>query len=418
MATLPARRMKGVQLNKSQLRPFFMGSFGALIGGLIAGTILFFAFKSSVGSDTTSSQDGKYGNQTGMQLISSFGCKPGETKQVYIRGLEDNYSLQGNEKSRTHERLKALPGLAVVSAQPRDYDEGGYNKIFSEYFELPPNISDGIYVTRMKGFQNNTNDTYFLGDHLDRDSNMADMARHMLSVRISELHERPGWQKVDDLYFARLSDIEFYINNSQPNRKFAGLLDYIQAQSEIAYVDITVSDDTIVDFNAMAVCERPIGNRGVTLTTHGSALPNSPELTVLSCNADVRQVPCNPYYGDVLCREELPVACFEDLSLPFPDTLEPNKGFSDHWSGGKIGYTSKVRGDSFATIQDVNAFCASQFNANWRPLSWHDGGSTNVLAYNYKGLAKGRAWTDIVDQPDATCWSRDSQETHNHEDHN
>lgn len=380
-------------------------------------TMVFMVIVPQLRSEFSSSYASDFFVQPGMQLISAFGCLPGESKEIFIGGKEDNYSLIGEENSRVHDRLNSLPGLFVQSAQLRDYDEAGFNKTFSEFFEIPSNISSGFFVVRMKGNGNHTNDNINIGDLLDRDSNQADMAKHLLSIRINKLSETSGWTQTRDLYSARLTDIEFFVLNKKPDRKFDTVLEYIKAQPGNAVLDIEISDDTNVDFTAIAVCQRPVGQRGVSLTSHKTATIKNPELTILTCNGDVRQTHCNPYYGDTPCEQSLPLACFNDQSAPLPATWPRENGFVENWSGGVIAYTPEVQGNSLATIEDANGYCSQSFGPDWRVLSWHDGGKSNVMAHRHDTRASGRAWVDIVDQPDATCWTRESMSDQSHESH-
>jgi len=404
-------------LSRSDIRSGLFGIGGAIIGGLIVGLLLQVSPLSTKQKELPQYGETPSTEQPGMQLISAFSCKAGETKHIFTRGIEDNYSLLGEENSRTHERLKVLPGLTIVSSQLRAYDEVGNNKALSDYFELPPNISDGLFVTRLKGYGNSENDSLNIGDYLNRDPNMADIARHILSVRIHKLESAPGWHRQNDIYSARLSDIVFETYNQLPERSHSTLLEYVRAQDGAAIVDIAIADDTVVDFNAIAICERPVGDRGLTLTTHRSATSGSTELTALTCNADVTQEVCNPYYGDSICSEKLPLACFQDLSIPYPENDVVNIRFVDKWSGGKVAYTQPVAGNAFSSIDKANEYCSQKFGPDWRVVSWHDGGSSDVLAYNYEGTASGRAWVDIGDQPDATCWSRSAPVGDIHEGH-
>lgn len=118
---------------------------------------------------------------------------------------------------------------------------------------------------------------------------------------------------------------------------------------------------------------------------------------------------CNPYQGDTPCTALLPVLCFYPGDLPKPSHVH-NRTIRYQWSGGIVGTTAPISGNSFETIAQVNQFCAESFGQGWRAAEFHDGWGWNFLAYGNVGANyehnQRRFWVDINDQPNGNCWSR------------
>ncbi len=116
---------------------------------------------------------------------------------------------------------------------------------------------------------------------------------------------------------------------------------------------------------------------------------------------------CDPYNGDLPCSAELPVLCFYDAGLNMPANLN-NSSIYHSWSGGIVATTVPVRGDSFYSIHEADAFCAKTFGDDWRVAEFHDGWGWYFKAYgnvgNNANQSKRRLWVHIDDQPNATCW--------------
>jgi hypothetical protein len=117
-------------------------------------------------------------------------------------------------------------------------------------------------------------------------------------------------------------------------------------------------------------------------------------------------VNCDPYVGDTPCSKPLPLLCFRPLNAAQPTSTVVTDPFYYGWSGGLVGTTPRYRGDSFATLQDANATCATEFNdSSWRVAEHHDNGvgGWNFQAYGNVGQHK-RFWVHVNDQPNGTCW--------------
>lgn len=116
---------------------------------------------------------------------------------------------------------------------------------------------------------------------------------------------------------------------------------------------------------------------------------------------------CNPYEGDMPCTAMLPVLCFYPGNFPQPSHVVTDSPYYS-WSGGIVGTTAPVAGNSFSTIHQVDQFCAETFGKGWRTAEFHEGWGWNFLAFgnvgnNYQDSNR-RMWVHINDQADGNCW--------------
>ena len=118
---------------------------------------------------------------------------------------------------------------------------------------------------------------------------------------------------------------------------------------------------------------------------------------------------CNPYTGDTSCEAELPLLCFYDAGLGKPVNLKDST-YRPLWSGGIVATTDRVKGSSFTTIADANAYCAQKFGVGWRVAEFHESWGWYFKAYGNVGnnwnQSNRRFWVDIDDQVYGTCWGR------------
>ncbi|PHS34773.1 MAG: hypothetical protein COA91_13960 [Robiginitomaculum sp.] len=191
-----------------------------------------------------------------------------------------------------------------------------------------------------------------------------------------------------------------------PGTRYETVLDYVQDGTGVQIVDFSVSDDTQVDFAAIAICQKPPRGKGVTYFNGRSTFNHLPAgVHAVSCsrNKIYQSVNCNLFKGDTACDTPLPLVCFHDLGLPVPDKFAVGTPF---WSGGNVALTRKRRGDNFKTIAEAHAFCRLEFGAEWRVASFHDSSRGVITSSVPVSGPKGSAWVDIKDQPYATCWAR------------
>ncbi len=142
---------------------------------------------------------------------------------------------------------------------------------------------------------------------------------------------------------------------------------------------------------------------------------------------------CDPYQGDTSCSRALPILCHKAASLPRPNYAVVGKGhampaeYYNGWTGGWIGLTQPVRGETLTSVETANELCGSALGEGYRMAEHHDGkyvmgmneknyygetwpsesrllpGGWHWYAYgNIQGAT--RFWVYINDQKDGNCW--------------
>jgi hypothetical protein len=124
---------------------------------------------------------------------------------------------------------------------------------------------------------------------------------------------------------------------------------------------------------------------------------------------------CDPYHGDTVCTQQLPLLCIYKPAPLFPlPTGVSNANPYNLWSGGVVATTQPVPGNTFAHISatpgtDANSYCQAQFGPGWRVAEFHDGWGWNFQAYggtvSAPTVPSTRFWVHINDQPAANCWA-------------
>ena len=142
------------------------------------------------------------------------------------------------------------------------------------------------------------------------------------------------------------------------------------------------------------------------------------DVTLVSCHGQpkIEGQSCNAYAGDTACSLERPVLCLNVDGRPRPDAaagsaskVPAGNDFYSGWAGGRIALTRAVRGDQFASQDEANAWCASNFGEGWRMAEHHDGWTRDGSKGGWGFMAQGRIpsgsrfWVAINDQP-ANCW--------------
>jgi len=360
----------------------------------------------------------------GEALLQAYQCLEAETKEIILRGIEDDFSPQGEEVGMVDPRLEGTRYARESGANI--FDNSATDQQLQDHFFLPPNTASALFIIRLRANGNNENDTIQIGNYLTSfASESAD--RLLFSSRIRYLSGLAGWQVDGEYYSAELSDIILGFVDSENTQWVVGwhdppssVLDYVRQPGSDGLVAINISDDTSVDFLGVAACSEPAPGRGLTFVQAnwpGQFTVSQPEARIggiaffnLEGTEDTIYR-SNPYVGDTPCETELPLACFRPLELPLPrgyDDRSADDGYEwIFWSGGIVAGTPPVAASAFSTIDDADAHCAQEFGADWRTLTYHDGGRPGrVTAYG--GLQDGpgtRAWIDIRGQPYATCWA-------------
>ncbi len=340
---------------------------------------------------------------TGMDILRAYRCRSAETKTIIVRGVEDNHSPVGDEPNFVRDGRRFRDTLSFFARG--SYDQIQADRRMTDSFEVPANTASGLFLIRLKAVANNDNDTIAIGDVSTYVT--ADPAVRRFSSLAVGLKEAPGWSRQDDLHFAELSAIALRQPNSVVNPSDRTLLDFIRGRMNGGWIDVMVQDDTSVDFVGVALCLEPPGGQGLSLAPwKGEAFPMD-GVVALTCGHGGRdQHLCDPYVGDTPCATRLPVSCIRPMSAPIPRPLKRHFA-SSLWSGGRLAFTEPTPGSRFATIGDVDAFCASRFGVDWRAAELHDGThNTGIAGYGDPAIVPGRAWVDIIGQPYATCWAR------------
>lgn len=340
---------------------------------------------------------------TGMDILRAYRCRSAETKTIIIRGGEDNHSPVGDEPNFIREGRRFPDTLSFFSGG--SYDQIQADRRMTDSFEAPANTASGLFLIRLKALTNNDNDTIAIGDISTYVS--ADPAARRFSSLIRRLEQSSGWSRQDDIHFAELSAIKLRQPNNEVNPTERALLDFIRAQMNGGRIDVMVQDDTSVDFIGVALCLEPSGGQGLSLAPwKGEAYPMA-GVVALTCGHGGRdQRACDPYAGDTSCTTRMPVACIRPVAAPIPQPLKRHFA-SSLWSGGRLAFTEPTPGSRFATIGDVDAFCASRFGVDWRAAELHDGThNTGIAGFGDPASVPDRAWVDIIGQPYATCWAR------------
>lgn len=337
--------------------------------------------------------------RTGMDLLQAYRCHKAETKHVILRGVEDGFSIAGNEPASIRDSRRTPRTLSISNLG--GYDGTEPDRWLIDHLNSPARVSRGLFVISLKPLAENGNDVITIGDMTDVRS-----SRLFFSGTPQTLGTAPGWRSMGPVHYAELDQIRLVGSQGRLNPyKFDGptqvLLDYVRGGGDETVIDVQVLDDTSVDFIGLAVCEQPTAGKGVTYTKQFD-LPVG--FAALSCwNVPEGDRTCDPFKGDTPCTTALPVACHRDRGEPVPVKYRR----SSNWSGGEMAFTTPTPASRFRTVGEVDAFCRAQFGQDWRIVRYHEGGiGGELLARSRTRAPSSRVWVDIQDQPYATCWAR------------
>lgn len=341
----------------------------------------------------------------GTDFVDRYRCRTGLTKLVITRGSEDGFSRLGSEPAVPRAALLRMDYFAAIheggnpALRGRAYDEIGADRILLDRLPVPRGIVSGALVLRTQSEGGSENDYVILGD-IEQDERKPEYFQTIEFVGRLAL-KSPDAQGV---IVQELS--EFVPNASNPVP--GSLRDYFNRTDRAEEVDFLVQDDTTVDFAALILCQEPAEARGTTLREFRSPRFGA-GVSFLSCGQDRTQGSCNPFSGDMICRSEMPLACYRTGNAQPPAAVQSSPGgLGRHFVDGEVRLTPPVAGERFASLTDANRFCTATFGEGWRVLSYHDGGGGNVISRsNIPPLS--RAWIDIRDQRYGNCWDRDKE---------
>lgn len=340
---------------------------------------------------------------TAMELLRAYRCQRAETKQIIVRGVEDNYSPAGDEPNFIREGRQSVDNLTFFAGG--SYDQVQMDRRFTDSFRVPANTARGLFVIRMKAIGNNDSDSISIGDI----TTFSDAWLPRFMSGLSLVEGSPGWKRVRDLYAVEFSAMRFHRVSNKPGSRTAAvtLLDHVRKGRADGWVDVFVQDDTGVDVMGAAICVEPQRGKGISLSLYKDGPPPGPGMVTLTCSHGGRdQHACDPYVGDTSCVTPLPIACFRPQGAPMPKAMVRHYS-RQMWTGGNLAFTEPAPASQFSAVGDVDRHCAGRFGPEWRAARLHDGMHNMGLS----GFGDGRrlstrAWVDIVGQPYATCWTR------------
>lgn len=387
------------------MRTMAAGLAGGLLGGLVVAAavlVLDTGPRSNQGAlDPAVAGSGA----TGLAYLDSFRCPRGLTRRVEVRGREDRFDLTDAEPSRIEPRLldlgfyRDLAERRPAVTELREYDEGGTDRMLIDHITVPGGTVMGELVLRVRPSGGGSENDYVGVELLTEGGTGPTASRTYYSVQINSPELEAVGAPEDGLRRVKLESLGGLLSARWPN-----LLAELGAAGGDLVVNVTVQDDTAVDFLALALCVEPSDVRGVTFTEH-TAKPLGPDISVLSCSVDSTQRMCGPYQGDTPCSQSLPLACYRDGTAAKPAGLEASNIDEAKFVPGEVRLTEPVQGDTLETREEAEKLCADRFGPGFRMLRYQEGGGSMVVSRSQ--IAPGtRAWIEIRDQPRATCWSR------------
>lgn len=382
-------------------------ALAALIGvaAALATTLALLTLAPTLGGSAAVAQSAS--TQPGMDYVDRFVCPRGMTRIAFIGGVEDGFSRQGDEPSRIASQLLGngyFDDLAKDTNNAyrlRAYDEGGVDKVLLEHFEVPTAITSGELVLRIKPEAGHGNDGIKMGDLDETVSPGADSSLPIFeSLKLGSATDEQALSDGSVLLHLPLNTLAPVSPGAAPQ----SLLGYLDRPDRSPEFSVQVGDDTAVDFMALLLCQRPIVAKGATFSEHRNKVLG-PDISSLGCISDLTQHGCDPFAGDHVCTTALPLACYIEGNRPAPPGLEAKRVRPTTFVGGEVRLTEPLAAAQFARLADADKACAARFGAEWRVLSYHEGGGGNVLSFS-KIAPRSRAWINIRDQQYGNCWDR------------
>jgi hypothetical protein len=371
-----------------------------LLGGAIAALLLWFLASRGLLLPQASPPTLSTSTTPGLDYIDRYACPRGMTKIVEVRGQEDGFARDGDERAFPRAALLRYPFYSDLfnqvsqSVQWRDYDEIGADKMLIDHFMVPTNIVSGQLVLRVKAETGSINDQIIIG-------NVDDVVREKSPDVASEFRLQ-GW-KADKDGFVK-ADLADFIPSEDKLRP-ASIFNYLNKTDRPDEIDLLIQDDTVVDFAALILCQIPNPSKGVTFREFRNKKFGD-EISMLSCAHDKTQNICDVYQGNRVCTTQTPLACYKPGSSMPPSALAVASAEARYFANGEVRLTSPVAASRFPSITDANQHCRQAFGEGWRVLSYHEGGGGMVISRS-DIAPRSEAWVDIRDQRYANCWDRD-----------
>lgn len=339
---------------------------------------------------------------TATERLEKYRCRAAETKMIIMGGTEDGFDPAGEELTTLSKSVKHYLAKAGAVAT-MSYDDPAQNRFFSDAFDIPTRTFHGIIALRMEERSRLKNDNTSFGF---MDSREHKVSNRVYSSSVSKLLET--WQKGTNYIWEDLDSLHVwnFEESDQAADKVTGLshltlLDAIRANNGRQF-EVQVADDTIVDFIGFALCLEPEVHKGSVFkkahyTGVGSTYDFGPDFISLYSSSQ-------GYDGNTLCSEKRPLPCIDDQNLKAPDVF--SEFTHQLWSGGYIKFTEPVAGIQFKTEEEVDAFCAAEFGADYRGLNKKDGNWQGAMVgYGDYPVGYDEYWVTYKDSPHHNCWS-------------
>jgi len=347
---------------------------------------------------------------TGMERLEHFQCARGETKEIVLRGVEDDFSRTGDEtiaRGALYLFLAERFSHGSVGVD-RVYDDDRLDQVLVDRLELSPRTASGLIALRIREWAQPRNDTITIGDLINKST---DGHAHIETFIRVEAGEPSPWTADGELFYARLKDLSFPPSGSVETgplpRHYANLLEWIRAGDAEVSVEYAISEDTMVDFVGVAACLEPPAHQGTSFLV--APHPRDDSIVLLNCADQEGRGHCDPYVGDTACGMALPLACLNPQNLPVP---EEALDFIDEmaWTGAGIRFTPPLVGETIMTQSQGHAQCAAQFGPDWRMMNIHDGLMVQSIIGRGESPYPAQAWIDSPDQQYGNCWTLDGME--------
>ena len=354
------------------------------------------------------SEYGALSSTPGLDFVDRIKCQRWQQKMVVVGGQEDGFARSGLEPGRINPRLLGSGYFADLSegqnrvAVLRNYDDAGSDKYFTDWFELPRGIESAQLVLRVRGAAGADNDNIRLGDLFDDPAGQARHGTTEFGMKLGAVKDRIQLADASELLTIDLSQLA----NASASMADKDFLAWANSSQQPGRLEVAIGDDTQIDFMALSLCLAPSEHRGVTFREfHNKSIGE--DMSWLQCNSDFSQPGCDPFSGDLSCKEAVPLGCFKPGDRQ-PDVARLKRLDLpiDSFSGGTVRMTEPIAAATFPTLASANAVCSARFGAGWRVLSYHEGGGGGIVSFS-RIPPKSRMWVDIVDQPHANCWDRD-----------
>lgn len=384
---------------------FFVFTFGLLIGAALLVNFNFFYNENPAVPALTS--ENEFGS--GTERLNAFKCAPGETKQIIMGGVEDNYDPAGIEDvtifpNQDESRKK----VTLPRYELRNFDEGGENKNLIHRFDLSERTYRGIVVTKFRELSKLRNDYFLI---MAQSPELAKTGSYRFAHQLqSSTLTKNNWQQDGDYFWANLDQLDVLSvveNELKETAEIPHLLEAIRRQTDEEDITVKIGDDTQVDFMGFALCLEPEQNLGTVYSSRNifdtRAVNLVPDNVIYLSWAIVDGKICNQF-GCRSCDTALPVACIHDQNLIPPIDL---RDYKTSWSGGHIDFTKPVPASRFKTEDQVDAFCHSQFGESWRVANIKDGSwQLAVAGYGEAPKDYDEYWVGVKNSAHFTCWEK------------